>query len=142
MTFRPRPLFQAFYSAPLVLVVVFVYELLKAPTREAAVMLAAMIGVGLLTLPRAWARVTLAGDRLTLQVPFRRPRTVYLRQLIAVESTGRHWNTLILRYHPMNEQGQLDIASQEFLALVPLDRQSILEERLRAVVGPVDSSSA
>lgn len=97
-----------------------------------------LLACGLLaavTVPRAWAKVLLAGEELSLHVPLRRPRRVQLRQLISFESAGRWWGALLLRYHPMDERGRLDIANQEFLALVPLRDQYVLEQRLQAAVG-------
>ncbi len=135
LTFRPSIIFRALYMAPPVLSIGLLIEAVRSPTSDTWLMLAIVLLVSALSVPRAWARVTLESDHLTLHMPLRRPRTVYLRQLISFERSERRWNTLLLRYHPMNEQGQLDIANQEILGLVPLAGQSALEERLQEVVG-------
>lgn len=134
-TFRPPPLYQALFTLPVLLVVLMAYDFLRSPQAEGALMLAATIVLAFLTVPRALSRVDLVNDLLTLNMPLRRPRSVHLRQLIDYEATGRMWHTLLLRYHPMDEQGRLDIASQEYLTLVPLQDQYILEEQLQEIVG-------
>ena len=134
-TFRPRPLYQALYTLPIPLALLILLDLLRTPAVEKWVVLTVIALAAAIAMPRGWARVRLEKDRLTLDMPLHQPRTVYLRQLIAVETSRRRWDTIILRYHPMDEQGRLDIANQEVLALVPLDQQYLLEERLRKVVG-------
>lgn len=135
IVFRPRPGFRILYLAPLLLMILFVIDALWRPNRESWLILGITAVVAILAVPRALARVTLEDDRLTQSIPLQRPKTIHLRQLISYENTGRRWNALILRYHPMDEQGRLDIANQEFLGLVPLDEQYLLEDRLREVVG-------
>lgn len=137
-TFRPSPLFQVFYLAPILLAVVFLVAFVRQPTRENGVIVAAIVIVAILAVPRALARVTLEEDVLTLSMPLRQPRALRLRQLISVERSSRVGHALLLRYHPMDDRGRLDIAGEAFLGLVPLEEQYLLEERLRAVVGDED----
>ena len=134
-TFRPPPLYQALFTLPVLLVALLAYDFLRSPQAEGALMLAGTVVLAFLAVPRALGRVDLADDRLILSIPLHRPRSVHLRQLIDYEATGRMWHTLLLRYHPMDERGRLDIANQEYLTLVPLQDQYILEEQLQAIVG-------
>jgi hypothetical protein len=134
-TFRPPPLYQALFTLPVLLVALLAYDFLRSPQAEGALMLAGTVVLAFLTVPRALGRVDLADDRLILSIPLHRPQSVHLRQLIDYEATGRMWHTLLLRYHPMDERGRLDIANQEYLTLVPLQDQYILEEQLQAIVG-------
>ena len=87
--FRPSPLFQVLYLAPLLLAAVFTVAFVRQPTRENGVIVAAIVIVAILAVPRALARVTLEEDALTLSMPPRRPRILGLRQLIAVERSSR-----------------------------------------------------
>ncbi len=137
---HPPPLYQALFTLPALLTVALLVDLIRQPTGESAVMVVACAALTLLTVPRGWASVALESDRVTLHMPLRRPVTVHLRQLIAYEVAGRGWHTLLLRYHPMDELGRLDIANQAFLSLVPLRDQFILEEQLAAVTGRARSS--
>lgn len=134
-TFRPPPLYQVLFTLPVLLVLLLAYDLWRSPRPEGVLMLGATIVLAFVTVPRAFGRVELANDRLTLHMPLHQPRSVHLRQLIAYEAAGRMWHTLLLRYHPMDEQGRLDIANQEYLTLVPLQDQYALEVQLQAIVG-------
>lgn len=138
-TFRPPPLYQALFTLPVLLILLLAYDLWRSPRPEGALMLGATVILALLTVPRALGRVELADDRLTLHMPLHKPRSLHLRQLIAYEAAGRMWDTLLLRYHPMDERGRLDIANQEYLTLVPLQDQSVLEAQLQAIVGKSSS---
>lgn len=135
VVFRPKPIFQVLYTAPLLLLVLALVDLLRRPSPESWVILAIVLWVAWMATPRGWARVTLDAEQLTLHMPLRKPRSLAVRQLIDVETSGRFGQALLLRYHPLDQAGRLDIASEEFLGLAPLDRQYLLEERLRAVVG-------
>jgi hypothetical protein len=128
-------MFQVIYLAPILLFLLFLVAFLRQPAPEGGLVLVVLAGLALLTVPRALTRVTVNGEKLVRAVPLRRPRTVYLRQLVAVERSSRLGHALLLRYHPMDEQGRVDIANEEFLGLVPLDDQFALEDRLQVVVG-------
>jgi hypothetical protein len=135
LTFRPSRLLQVFYTAPVLLAVVLLIQQWRAPARDMWIVIAICLALGALAIPRAWTKVTLGRETLTLAMPLRRPRSLHLRQLIAVERSERMGHTLLLRYHPMDDQGRLDIANQEFMGLVPLEDQQILLERLETVTG-------
>lgn len=132
---RPPPTYQFLFTLPALLSLAIVVDLIWRPAGESAVMAIACVALSLVTVPRGWASVTLDDDRVTLRMPLRRPAVVYLRQLIGYEVAGRGWRTLLLRYHPMDDQGRVDIASQAFLSLVPLRDQYVLEERLEGIAG-------
>jgi hypothetical protein len=127
--------FKLLYSVPVLLAVLFLYDFWRSSRPDALLFLGICLVLALVTVPRGWAQVVLTEDRLTLQMPLRRLRTVRLRQLAAVERSQRLGHALILFYHPVDERGRLDIANQEILGLVPLDRQDQLESQLRQVVG-------
>jgi hypothetical protein len=133
--FQPPATYQFLFTLPALLSLAMLIELIRRPSAESAVMVMACVALSLVALPRGWASVELLDDQVTLHMPLRRPVAVHLRQLIDYEVAGRGWRTLLLRYHPMDDQGRLDIANQEFLSLVPLRDQYVLEERLEAVVG-------
>lgn len=133
--FRPPPTYQFLFTLPALLSLAMLVELIRRPAGESAVMLIACVSLSLVTVPRGWASVTLSDDRVILRMPLRRPAAVHLRQLTGYEIAGRGWRTLLLRYHPVDDLGRLDIANQEFLSLVPLRDQYVLEERLEAVAG-------
>ena len=85
-------------------------------------------------MPLAWTKVVFDRDRLIVQTPLRKPRSVELRQLVQLEESSRRWHSLILRYHPIDEQGRMDRSTEAFLSLPPLEDQLALEEWLRRSV--------
>jgi len=135
ITLRTRALFVFLYTAPALLVLFLAYELAVNPNPERGLVLLLTVIVTALALPRAWARVLVAEDGLTLHMPLRRPRALFWRQIIGFETGGRLGNALVLRYHPLNSQGRPDPTTEQFLSLTPLERQDVLIERLEAATG-------
>lgn len=131
---QPPPAYRFLFTLPALLSLALLIDLVRRPAGESAVMFVACVALTLVTVPRGWARVAVTADRVTLQMPLHRPVTVFLRQLIDYEVAGRGWRAVLLRYHPMDDMGRMDIANQQFLSLVPLRDQYVLEERLQAVV--------
>ena len=130
-TCRTKPSYQFFYSLPVLLALAQIVDIILAPSRTKGLGLVLILIVALLTVPLAWTKVTLDRDRLTLQTPLRKPRSVELRQLVQMEESSRMWHSLILRYHPLDKQGRMDRSTEAFLTLPPLEDQLALEERLR-----------
>lgn len=130
-TFRIKPSYQFFYSLPVLLALAQTVDIILAPNRTKGLVLFLILIVALLSVPLAWTKVMLDRDRLIVQTPLRKPRSVELRQLVQFEQSSRRWHSLILRYHPIDEQGRMDRSSEAFLSLPPLEDQLALEERLR-----------
>ena len=133
-TFRIKPSYQFFYSLPVLLALAQVVDIILAPNRTKGLVLFLILIVALLSVPLAWTKVVFDRDRLIVQTPLRKPRSVELRQLVQFEQSSRRWHSLILRYHPIDEQGRMDRSSEAFLSLPPLEDQLALEERLRKSV--------
>ena len=133
-TFRIKPSYQFFYSLPVLLALAQIVDIILAPNRTKGLVLFLILIVALLSVPLAWTKVVLDRDRLIVQTPLRKPRSVELRQLVQFEQSSRRWHSLILRYHPIDEQGRMDRNSEAFLSLPPLEDQLALEERLRKSV--------
>jgi len=134
-TFRIKPSYQFFYSLPVLLALAQIVDIILAPSRSKGLVLVLILIVALLTVPLAWTKVRFERDRVTLQAPLRKPRSVELRQLVQLEESSRRWHSLILRYHPIDEQGRMDRSTEAFLSLPPLEDQLALEERLREGAG-------
>ena len=133
-SFRTKPSYQFFYSLPVLLALAQSINIMIAPDRNKGLVLFLILIVALLSVPLAWAKVVLDGDRLIVQTPLRKPRSVELRQLVQMEESSRRWHSLILRYHPVDEHGRMDRSTEAFLSLPPLEDQVALEERLRKSV--------
>ena len=133
-TFRIKPSYQFFYSLPVLLALAQIVDIILAPNRTKGLVLFLILIVALLSVPLAWTKVVLDRDRLIVQTPLRKPRSVELRQLVQFEQSSRRWHSLILRYHPIDEQGRMDRNSEAFLSLPPLEDQLALEEWLRRSV--------
>ena len=61
-------------------------------------------------------------------------RTVALRQLMSVSTSGRAGKALILLYHPDRGDGMLDLDDVRSLVLPALDEQDALQSYLEAQV--------
>lgn len=133
-TFRTKPSYQFFYSLPVLLALAQIVDIVIAPGRNKGLVLVLILIVALLSVPLAWTKVVLDRDRLILQTPLRKPRSVELRQLVQLEESSRRWHSLILRYHPVDERGRMDRNSEAFLHLPPLEDQPAFEEQLRKSV--------
>ncbi|MCS6843351.1 MAG: hypothetical protein NZ528_03370 [Caldilineales bacterium] len=126
---HPPPALQALYSLPLLLALWSLVNLVRRPSLPEGLFFAVALWLAWTTVPRGWAEVILAEEELTLRMPLRRPRALRRRQVIGGEMVGRFpWRVVLLRYHPMDSQGRVDIANEEFLPLVPLkDGELVLE---------------
>lgn len=133
--YRTNALFRVLYLLPALLAVAFALQAVRQPDLSNGLGFTLCLLLLAVSVPRALARVVVDDSQLRLEAPFRQPRNVYFRQLIAIERSSRLGNALLLRYHPMDERGRLDIANQQFLSLPPLEQQHLLEEQLRAIVG-------
>ena len=133
-TFRIKPSYQFFYSLPVLLALAQIVDIILSPGRSKGLVLVMILIVALLTVPLACTKVVLDRDRLILQTPLRKPRSVELRQLVQLEESSRMWHSLILRYNPLDKQGRMDRSTEAFLSLPPLEDQLALEERLRKSV--------
>ena len=133
-TFRVQPGFQFFYTLPVLLAAAVLVDALLAPAADKWLLLALTLAIAAISLPRGWSKVTLADGRLSLHTPLRRPRTVDLRGLVGLEASPRLGRALVLRYHPVDEHGRPEPASEAVLGLPPLQDQTMLEERLQAAI--------
>ena len=134
LSFQTSRSFQFLYLLPILLAAALAVDLLlNARTSDwPPVILALLLAV--YTVPRALARVDLDDQAFSLHMPLKKPRQVALRQLISFERSGRMGRALILRYHPMHDDGRIDIEEELFLGLPPLEQQYDLEERLQAAM--------
>ena len=133
-TFRIKPSYQFFYSLPVLLALAQIVDIMIALNRTKGLVLFLILIVALLSVPLAWTKVVLDRDHLIVQTPLRKPRSVELRQLVQLEESSRRWHSLILRYHPIDEQGRMDRSTEAFLSLPPLEDQLALEKWLRRSV--------
>lgn len=138
LALRVRPGFQFFYSLPLLLAVAILVDAWLAPAVDKWLFLLLVLGLGVVSLPRGWSKVTLEGHHLTVHAPLRRPRQLDLHRLTAVDASPRLGQALLLRYHPDDPQGQPDLAHEAVLALPPLQDQYLLEQRIQAVIDSGD----
>lgn len=126
---RPPPALTALYSLPILIVLVGVLSLARQPTAVDGLFVVVALWVAWTAVPRGWSQVVLEEERLTLRQPLHRSHTLERRQVISGEMVGRWpWRVVLLRYHPMDERGRVDIANEEFLPLGPLqDADLVLE---------------
>lgn len=136
LRFQTSRSFQFFYLLPILLAAALAVDLvLNARTSNWPLVIGALL-LSAVTVPRALASVELEDARLSLIMPLRSAKRVDLRQVSGFERSGRVGRSLILRYHPLDEQGNLDSESEQFLGLPPLEQQADLEARLESIVNP------
>lgn len=128
--------FQFLYLLPILLAVALLTDLVLNDRNSNWPLVVGALLLALVTVPRALARVDLEDERLSLSMPLRSPKRVYLRQVSGYERSGRVGRSLILRHHPLDEQGNLDSENEQFLGLPPLEQQTDLEARLESIVNP------
>ncbi len=131
LTFRVKPGFRFFYTLPVLLALAILVDALFAPAADKWLFLLLVLILAGISVPRGWSKVTLEDDRLTLHTPLRRPRTVDLRHLAAVEISPRIGQALVLRYHPVDAQSRPAGDHETILGLPPLENQALLEDILR-----------
>lgn len=136
LSFPTSRTFQFLYLLPILLAVALVVDLLLNARTSNWAPLAFALLLAVFTVPRSLARVQLEDDLLSLHMPLKKPRQLALRQLVSFERSGRMGRALILRYHPLDDNGRIDSADELFLGLPPLEQQYDLEERLQAAISP------
>lgn len=134
--FQTSRSFQFLYLLPLLLAAALIVDLILNGRSSNWPLIVGAFVLAAVTVPRALASVDLQEGLLSLNMPLRAPKQVHLRQLVGFERSGRMGRSLILRYHPLNEQGLVDVASELFLGLPPLEMQADLEAQLERVVTP------
>jgi hypothetical protein len=132
--FRVQPGFQFFYTVPVLLAVAVLVDALLAPAADKWLLLLLVLAIAAMSAPRGWSTVTLNDNRLALHTPLRRPRALDLHSLTGMEASPRLGRALVLRYFPVDAHGQPDPAGEAVLGLPPLQDQTLLEERLQAVI--------
>jgi hypothetical protein len=132
LKFRVKPGFQFFYTLPLLLALAIFVDALFAPAADKWLFLLLVLILAAISVPRGWSRVTLEDGRLTLHTPLRRPRTLDLRHLAAVEISPRLGQALVLHYHPVDDYSSPDLHRAAILGLPPLEDQALLEDILRS----------
>ena len=134
--FQTSRSFQFLYLLPILLAAALIVDLILNGRNSNWPLIIGAFVLAAVTVPRALASVDMKDDLLSLNMPLRAPKQVSMCQLVGFERSGRMGRSLILRYHPMDEQGLLDFASEQFLGLPPLEMQADLEAQLERVVSP------
>lgn len=83
---------------------------------------------------QAATRVMLTKQAITRTIPLGAAQTVELRQLMSVSESGRAGNALILLYHPLRDDGLLELDDVRSLVLPALQGQDELRTYLEARV--------
>ncbi|MEA3337119.1 MAG: hypothetical protein U9R25_14510 [Chloroflexota bacterium] len=133
--FRTSWGFRLLYLVPLLLVLLALVTQVKSPAQYGWLLVLLAIVFSVMTVPRALTKVIVDDESLVVNTPLRKSTVIYLRQLVSVERSPRVGHALLLRYHPMDERGRLDIANQEFKGLPPLEQQEQLLDLLKGAVG-------
>ncbi len=105
--------------------------------RQDIIWLIMFVGVGFITLrlilgALAWAEFD--GEIFVYHTPLRQEHRVRRGQLALVEMGGRKNEALIIGYHPLTEDGLIDLDAMKYINCVPLEDQRELFDLLTQVM--------
>lgn len=134
VTFRAHRRYWLLAGAGYGVATLFARELLRAGSApELVFFFIAALWIALWYTRSALTTIGLSGQRLTFSPPLYGARTVDFRQLISVSQDGRLFDVLVVIYHPLQENGLLDldgVRSLNFPAVAGQDvLYSFLQER-------------
>jgi hypothetical protein len=78
----------------------------------------------------AFARATYDGETLTYRVPLRPQLSIRRNQIIQVTLEGRRTRALVVGFHPLDENGHIELERAQYVNFVPLQDQWELQEYL------------
>jgi len=114
----------------LVMVLLFTWTLYQSFAGGSLFFLLACLGTGLWYLWVGFSRVRLSATGVELNLPLGAPREVAFRQLVSVSESGRIGRSITLIYHPLLDDGFLDLEQVQSLALPEVLKQQTLLENL------------
>jgi hypothetical protein len=121
--FKAHPRYRLFTLAAAALAALFVWDLRDGVEIGSAIFLAVCVGLALWYGRAMGSRVEVTHDRVTLYAPLSAPATVEFRQLAGVSEEGRWTQAILLLYHPLADQGLLDLDEIRSLALPAVEEQ-------------------
>ena len=125
-TYRPQSVYRILVLVSAVLVILFAWDLLHGV--EAGSVLFFLISVGLLLWSGRTAMTVVSVDLTTLAVsaPLSGANTIEYGQINSVSEEGRIQQSIVVTYHPRNENGMLDLDRAQSLMLPALQQQTEL----------------
>jgi hypothetical protein len=137
--YKPGVRYKAYAGIGAVATVAFGWKLVTAwlggqgVQWDALFFLVLMVGLMAWALWQIPARVETAPRSITLTRPFISPRTVEYRQLFSVTENGRvGGRSISLVYHPLRDDGLLDLDDARSLILPEVENQEALLELLES----------
>jgi hypothetical protein len=130
--YAPAPTYRFIFILCLGLALLFAWELWRVVTIGALLFLLISLALALWAGRALTARVQLTANGLCRHSLLQTPHCVEFRQLVGVSEEGRFNLVLVLTYHPMLDNGLLDLDAIQTLMLPAVRQQETLLAQLRA----------
>lgn len=132
--YKPKTIFRIY---PLLFLAASIWLGMEAFKRMDFLWFIMFFGVGFITIRLvlgafAWAEFD--GETFVYHTPLRKSHHVQRKQLALVEMGGRKNEAIIVGYHPLNEDGLIDLEKVKYINCVPLEGQNELFELLLAAM--------
>ena len=132
--YHPKTIFRVY---PLLFLVATIWLGSETWKRQDFLWLIMFVGVGFITIRLilgafAWAEFD--GETFVYHTPLRKPHRVRRGQLELVEMGGRRNEAIIVGYHPLREDGTVDLDAMKYINCVPLEGQGELYDQLMALL--------
>lgn len=128
--YSPTPIFQ---FAGFLLAIASIWLAYNVWQNPNIISIIVFVGVGAITVGMvfgAFARATYDGETLVYRVPLRPQLTIHRKQIIEVTLEGRRTKALVVGFHPLDENGRIELERARYANLVPLQDQWELQEYL------------
>jgi len=132
--YTPKTIFRIY---PILFLAATIWLGFETWQRQSIIWLIMFLGVGFITLRLilgafAWAEFD--GETFVYHTPLRGSHEFGRAQLELVEMGGRRNEALIIGYHPLTEQGFIDVERVKYINCVPLEGQNELYDDLLAAM--------
>lgn len=135
-TYQPQLIYRVLALISLVLICLYIWSLLHGIQLGAVLYLAISMSTLVWTGYKGLTSLSVDESHFTLRSPFRADTIVEYRQIISVSEERRLMPTVVVNYHPREENGLLDLDTAESISFPAMKNQeqlfSLLQEKTPA----------
>lgn len=131
-TFHPHRRYLLLAGASFGVAALFAWELIRSGvSAEIVLFLVALVLTGLSYTRSALTSVHLTAQQITIAPPMFGRSSIEYRQLVSVSQDGRLFDVIVLIYHPLREDGLLDLDAVRSCNLPAVVDQDVLYDYLK-----------